>query len=128
MGGHSNVQRKKILIVDDSETALMLHRIILQRGYDIVTAKDGRQALAVASAERPDLILLDMVMPLMDGLDACRRLRADGETRQTPIVMVTSRGELDRMEEAFRSGCSDYVLKPVRSVELLDKVKDHIGQ
>jgi len=122
------VQRKKILVVDDSETALMLHRMTLQHGYDIVTAKDGHQALAAASAERPDLILLDMVMPSMDGLEACRRLREGDATRTTPIVMVTSRGELDRMEEAFRCGCSDYVLKPVRSVELLDKIKDHIGE
>lgn len=121
------MQRKKILVVDDSNTALMLHRLILERGYDVVTAKDGQQALAAAAAERPDLILLDMVMPEMDGLEACRKLRASDAARSTPIVMVTSRGDLERMEEAFRCGCADYVLKPVRTVELLDKIKDLIG-
>jgi CheY-like chemotaxis protein len=122
------VGRKKILVVDDSETALMLQRMTLERGYDVITAKDGRAGVDLAIAERPDLILLDVVMPKMNGFEACRALRAEAATRGIPIIMVTSRGEMEQMEQAFLSGCTDYVSKPVRSVELLEKIKQCLGE
>ena len=129
--GWSDVEerrRKKILVVDDSETALRLQRMILESGYEVVTAKDGEAGVAAALAERPDLILLDIVMPRMDGHEACRRLRAEAATRDTPIIMVSSRGELEQMEAAFGSGCTDYVTKPIRSAELLEKIKGCLGE
>lgn len=122
------MRRKKILVIDDSKTALMLQQMVLQRAYDIVTAKDGPGGIAAAIAERPDLIVLDVVMPLMNGFETCRRLRAEEATRVTPIIMVTSRAHLDQMEEGFRSGCSDYILKPVRGLELLEKIRNCIGE
>src|SRR5512141_2027646 len=113
--------RKKILLVDDSATVLMMERMILNRWpYDLVTATNGEEAVRKTVAERPDLILMDVVMPCMSGLDACRMIRQQGDAvAQTPIIMVTTRGERQSVEGGFASGCNDYVTKPINSAELL---------
>lgn len=121
-------RRKKILLVDDSMTALMLNRMLLSKcGCDIVTARDGREAVEAALAERPDLIIMDIVMPQMNGFEACKRLRASPATRDIPILLVTTRGEAESIATGFASGCTDYVTKPVNSVELLSKIKAYLG-
>lgn len=119
---------KKILLVDDAETILMLERMLLHKGYDLVTAKDGQEAVAKAVAERPDLILLDIVMPKMDGLEACQQLRGKEETKAVPIILVTTRGEAENVQAGFESGCNDYVTKPINGLELLSKVRVHLGE
>lgn len=120
--------RKKILLVDDSATLLMMERMILGKGgYDLVTATNGEEAIAKARAERPDVILMDVVMPKMNGFDACRAIRADEEIRGTPIIMVTTRGEGANVEAGFLSGCNDYVTKPINSAELLTKLRNVLG-
>jgi CheY-like chemotaxis protein len=117
--------KKKILLVDDSKTSLFLERMLLREGpYELIEAADGVQAVQKAKAERPDLILMDMMMPRMDGLEALRHIRADEDTRSIPVIMVTTRSEADRVETAFEIGCSDYVTKPVESGELLKKIRD----
>jgi CheY-like chemotaxis protein len=119
---------KKILLVDDSRTALMIERMILaQRSYDLVTASDGEEALTRAREERPDLILMDVVMPRLDGFSATRRLRAEPSTAAIPIILVTTRGEPSQVETGFVAGCSDYVTKPINSMELLVKVRNVLG-
>ena len=119
--------RKKILIVDDSSTALMMEQMILsKKPYKIVTAANGRDAVAKALAEKPDLILMDVVMPEMNGFEACEELRRQEATKATPIIMVTTRGEGDNVENGFRSGCSDYITKPVDRLELLTKLRSHL--
>ncbi len=121
--------RKKILLVDDSETSLLMSRMILSKAnYEIVVAKDGREGLEKATTERPDLILLDVVMPNMGGFEACRELRAHSETQGIPVIMVTTRGQEGDVETGFRSGCTDYVTKPVSGLELLTKVRSLLGQ
>ena len=123
------MSRKKILLVDDSATILMMERMILTKvPYDVVTAVNGEDALSKATAERPDLILLDVVMPKMNGFDACKRLREFEELRETPIIMVTTRGEMQNVESGYESGCTDYVTKPINSVELLAKVRNYLGE
>ena len=92
--------------------------------YELIVAKDGREAVDLALAERPDLILLDVVMPVMDGFEACKQLRAQEATRSTPIIMVTTRGEEEHMEVGFENGCTDYVTKPIDGLELLAKVRN----
>ena len=122
------MQRKKILCVDDSATILMMERMILSKGpYDLVTAADGEEAVSKALAERPDLILMDIVMPRMNGFDACRRIREQEATRATPVIMVTTRGEVQNMENGFESGCNDYVTKPINATELLSKLRNYLG-
>jgi DNA-binding response OmpR family regulator len=124
---HPMAGKKKILLVDDSSTALMMEQLLLGRTYDLVTAKDGAEALKVALAERPDLILLDVVMPKMDGFEVCRVLRGIEAMKSTPIIMVTTRGEGKNVEAGFASGASDYVTKPINQAELLAKIQRHLG-
>lgn len=119
--------RKKVLLVDDSNTVLLMARTLLSRSYEVVCAKDGHEGVEKALAEKPDLILMDVVMPRMDGIEAVRRLRSDPETRHIPVIMVTTRGELTSVETCYASGCNDYVTKPFSGVELLAKVKSCLG-
>ena len=121
-------KRKKILLVDDSATALLMEKTMLGRGYDLVTAGDGAEALKTAVRELPDLILLDVVMPKMDGFEVCRVLRGIEATRHIPIIMVTTRGEGKNVEAGFASGANDYVTKPINSAELLAKIQRHLGE
>ena len=122
------MSRKKILVVDDSKTALFMVLTILRKErYELVTAGDGAQALQVAGAERPDLILMDVVMPNKTGFEACRELKQREDTKAIPVILVTTRGEGENVETGFESGCNDYVTKPINAQELLTKVRDHIG-
>ena len=121
--------RKKILLVDDSNTALMMERTLLSKSaYDVVVARDGREAVRQAVDEAPDLIILDVVMPNMDGFEACRELRRLEATRAIPIIMVTTRGEPHNVENGFEAGCNDYVTKPINGPELVSKVRNLIGE
>jgi PleD family two-component response regulator len=120
--------RKKILIVDDSKTILTLERMLLSSVYDVVEAMNGEDALAKAANERPDLILLDIVMPKLDGFETCKCLRDSPATKSTPIIMVTTRGEASNIEAGYRSGCTDYVTKPINGSELLAKIRDCVGE
>ena len=121
--------RKKILLADDSTTALMMEQAILAKGaYDVVVARDGRAAVQLAVDEAPDLIILDVMMPRMDGFEACRELRRLEATRTTPIIMVTTRGEPQNIETGYEAGCSDYVTKPINGPELVSKVRDLLGE
>jgi len=123
------ITKKKILIVDDSQTVLLMEKMILSKGpYTIVTATNGEEAVAKAAAEQPDLILLDVVMPKMNGFDACKRLREQELTRTTPIIMVTTRGEESNVENGYASGCTDYITKPINAPELLAKLRGFLGE
>ena len=119
---------KKILIVDDSNTAVMMEKLIFQsHPYVLLVARDGEEAVQKAVAERPDLVLMDLVMPKVDGLQALRRLREHEVTRLVPVIVVTARGEAINMELALREGANDYVVKPVNGAELLLKVRALLG-
>lgn len=121
-------KKKKILLVDDSRTSLFMERMILRQGpYDLVTAGDGAEAVEQALAERPDLILMDVIMPRMTGFEALRALRRAPETKGTPVILVTTRGEPANVEEGWEAGCSDYLTKPIDPEELLAKVRGCLG-
>ncbi|HET8796217.1 MAG TPA: response regulator [Thermoanaerobaculia bacterium] len=123
------MMRKKILCVDDSNVILLMEKLILAKAeYDLITAATGSEAVEKARRERPDLILLDVVMPVMDGFEACRHLRTHDETRDIPIIMVTTRAEASNVEKGYLFGCNDYITKPIDSVELLTKVKNYLGE
>ena len=120
--------RKKVLLVDDSNTVLMMEKMILSKGpFDVVTAHDGAEGVIKAISEQPDIILLDVVMPNLDGLSACAVIRNEPLTKHIPIVMVTTRGEEQNIETAFRNGCTDYVTKPINGLELLTKLYNILG-
>jgi len=122
-------KKKKILLVDDSKTVLMMEQMILNKAaYELVIANDGRQAIAKANDEHPDLILMDVMMPEMGGFEACAHLRSVEATRGIPIIMVTTRGEAESIEKGYASGCSDYITKPINGMELLSKLKNYLGE
>lgn len=121
---------KKILLVDDSRTALMMGRTILEKrtSYQCVTAMDGLEAVTKANEERPDLVLMDVVMPRMNGFEACKKMREQPATREIPIVLLTTRGEESYMEAGFQSGCNDYLTKPVNGEELVKLLHSYLGE
>ena len=115
---------EKILIVDDDLDTLKLVGLILQRhGYEIIAANGGVPALAKASAERPDIILLDLMMPDVDGYEVTRRLRADTSLAHIPIIMFTAKTMLDDKVAGFEAGADDYLTKPTHPSELIAHVK-----
>ncbi len=118
----------KILIVDDSPSErLYLTDILVKNGFAVSTAVNGDEAIERIRAERPDLILMDVVMPKLDGFGACKALREREETREIPIILITTRGEAKNVEEGFVSGCTDYVTKPVNGLELITKLTSYLG-
>ena len=117
------MDKKRILLVDDSDTILVLEKLMLGSDYSTMTAKNGRLALETAGREKPDLILMDIMMPEMDGIESLRAMRAREETKKIPIIMVTTKSEKSRVETCYQLGCSDYINKPIDKVELLSKVR-----
>ena len=117
-------------MVDDSCTARLVNRMIFSQktNYVLVSAVDGKEAVERAKHEKPDLILMDIVMPRMTGLEACRVLKKDTETKQIPVILLTTRGEEQYVQEGYASGCSDYLTKPVNDAELLDLLKAYLGE
>lgn len=117
----------RVMVVDDTVQNLRLVGGILNdAGYDIVPATSGPQALDRVATAMPDLILLDLMMPEMDGLEVCRRLKAQPATAQVPVIFLTASGEVDHLLEAFAAGAVDYVTKPFNAAELLARVRTHI--
>ncbi len=100
--------------------------MLSEAGYDLDTASNGREAVEKAKANVPDLILLDVVMPEMNGFEVCRALRADERTKNVPIILCTTRGESRNVEEGYKAGCSDYVTKPFLASELLSKIHEYL--
>ncbi|MEE8639292.1 MAG: response regulator [bacterium] len=116
-------ERKKILLVDDTDTILLFLKTLLAgQDFDFLTAKNGAEAVEKARRERPDLVLLDVFMPVMDGIEACRVMKGDPELKSIPVIIVTARSEAENVERCLDAGCDDYVFKPVRKLELLDKI------
>src|SRR6187401_548115 len=115
---------EKILIVDDDLDSLKLIGLMLQRhGYEVVAANSGTQAIAKASNDHPNLIILDVMMPDMDGYEVCRRLRANPETKGIPIIMFTAKTLVDDKVAGFEAGADDYLTKPTHPAELASRVK-----
>jgi CheY-like chemotaxis protein len=114
----------KILIVEDNEMNRdMLSRRLTRRGYEIVMALDGEQGIAAAKGENPDLILMDMSLPVVDGWEATRRLKADAGTQAIPVIGLTAHAMAGDREKAIAAGCDDYDTKPIELPRLLQKIE-----
>ncbi len=114
----------KILIVEDIEENIdMLSRRLLRRGYELAIARDGLQAVTMAEIESPDLILMDMNLPELDGWEATRRIRANPATRCVPIIALTAHGMASDREKVLGAGCDDHHAKPVELTRLLTQME-----
>ena len=114
----------KILLVEDNEMNRdMLSRRLVRNGYEIILAADGRQGVDMAIAEKPDLILMDMSLPVMDGWEATRQVKADPATRTIPVIALTAHAMVQDREKAMAAGCDDFDTKPVELPRLLEKIK-----
>ena len=119
----------KILLVEDNEMNRdMLSRRLERRGYQVVMAFDGEQGVAMAKTEMPNLILMDMSLPLIDGWEATRRIKEAPETRGIPVIALTSHAMAGDRERALAAGCDDYDSKPVELARLLEKIHTLLGE
>ncbi len=113
-----------ILIVEDNEMNRdMLSRRLERRGYTVACAQDGAEGVATATATMPDLILMDMSLPVLDGWEATRRLKAGGATQSIPIIALTAHAMSDDRQKAISAGCDDYDTKPIELTRLLGKIE-----
>ncbi len=113
----------KILLVEDNEMNRdMLSRRLQRRGYEVVFAMDGAQGIAMASSEKPDLILMDMSLPVIDGWEATRRIKGNPVTAAIPVIALTAHAMAGDREKAMEAGCDDYDTKPIELPALLDKI------
>lgn len=120
---------KKILIVDDEEDILnFLELVLREKGYEVVTAGSGHDALTRAQLERPDLVLLDIMMPQMDGWEVLKLLRIDDETASIPVAMLSARTEARDRVQGLQEGAIDYICKPFSLQELLTKIEAIFAQ
>jgi CheY-like chemotaxis protein len=114
----------KILLVEDNEMNRdMLSRRLERKGHQVVIAIDGQQALDLAVAQKPELILLDMSLPVLDGWEAARRLKAGEQTKQIPVIALTAHAMAEDERKARAAGCDDYDTKPVELPRLLEKIE-----
>jgi CheY-like chemotaxis protein len=114
----------KVLLVEDNEMNRdMLSRRLTRRGFEVVFAGDGQQGLDLARSEKPDVILMDMSLPVMDGWEATRRIKADGTMRSIPVIGLTAHAMSGDREKAIEAGCDDYDTKPVEMERLLGKIE-----
>jgi CheY-like chemotaxis protein len=118
---------KKILIVEDVDLNLELLVQLLEDEYELVTAGDGEQGVAVAKSERPDLILMDMSLPIVDGWEATRRIKAIEEFKDVPIIALTAHAMAGDREKALEAGCDDYLTKPLDDDLLYEKLDYFLG-
>jgi len=113
----------RILLIEDNELNRdMLLRRLVHRGFEVIAAENGEQGLLAASAQAPELILMDMSLPELDGWELTRQLKADVRTKHIPIIALTAHAMLGDREAALQAGCNDYDTKPIDIVRLLDKI------
>jgi len=119
--------QKKILVIDDEPMVTkMVEDVLISRGHDVTTASEGYDGLLKAIAEHPDLILLDVVMPGLDGHDVLKRLKKDARTKDIPVVYLSAIGDFTEQLHAMEDGSTDYITKPIKPSELADKVENYL--
>jgi two-component system alkaline phosphatase synthesis response regulator PhoP len=119
----------RVLAVDDSPTVLeMIQAILVAGGYDVITATDGQEALNAARSESPDLILLDVMLPKLDGYRVCRLLKFDQKYKDIPIIMLTAKSEEQSVVTGIRTGADQYLTKPIEPDRLLAAVAEELSR
>jgi CheY-like chemotaxis protein len=118
----------RILLVEDNEMNRdMLSRRLSRRGFEVLVAENGQSGIQLTASEKPDIVLMDMSLPVMDGWEAARRLKSDPETSGIPIIALTAHAMASDRERALEAGCDDYDSKPVDMTRLVDKIEHLLG-
>jgi len=118
----------KVLLVEDNEMNRdMLSRRLMRRGFQVVFAINGKEGVELARSEKPDIILMDMSLPIMDGWEATRCVKADDQTRNVPVIGLTAHAMVGDREKAIEAGCDDYDTKPVEIDRLISKMERLLG-
>jgi two-component system, cell cycle response regulator DivK len=118
----------KVLLVEDNEMNRdMLSRRLIRRGFEVLLAVDGEQGVTTAQQEKPDIILMDMSLPVLDGWEATRRLKAADDTRAIPVIALTAHAMSGDRDKALDAGCDDYDTKPIELPRLLEKIARLLG-
>ncbi len=119
------MDRKRILVVDDEIYIVhILEFSLTMEGYSVLTASDGEEALRIIEQERPDLVVLDIMMPKLDGYEVCRRLRQDEQFRSLPVILLSAKGRPIDREAGLSAGADDYITKPFSPRKLLEKMRE----
>lgn len=119
----------RILVVEDNEVnQQVITRLLRRRGYEVVLASDGATGLAAVASERPDLVLMDMSLPVLDGWEATRQLKAEPSTRGIPVIALTAHAMVGDREKALGAGCDDYEIKPVDIERLVEKIEAQLAR
>ncbi len=119
------MDRKRILVVDDEIYIVhILEFSLTMEGYSVLTASDGEEALRIIEQERPDLVVLDIMMPKLDGYEVCRRLRQDEQFRSLPVILLSAKGRPIDREAGLGAGADDYITKPFSPRKLLEKMRE----
>lgn len=115
----------RIMVVDDEVGALTLIGIMLERGgFEVLKAGDAYAALSLLATETPDMIILDVMMPGMDGIELCRQIRAASPTQNTPVLILSARGDAEAVQQGMAAGADDYLSKPILHHDLISKVRE----
>jgi two-component system cell cycle response regulator DivK len=127
--GSNGERRMKVLVAEDEEMILQIVEFALRRhGFDVVVARNGSEALSTAASERPDLVVMDMMMPIVSGYDATRALKQRPETRAIPVLGFTARAMQSERNLAFEAGCDDVLIKPFQIDDLFERIHALIGE
>jgi two-component system, cell cycle response regulator DivK len=120
--------KRRVLVVEDNlDNMTLISDVLLSLGYDPLIAKDGEEGVRLATAEKPDLILMDLSLPKMDGWTATRHLKADPDVKHIPVIALTAHAMMGDRDRALAAGCDDYISKPISLRELAEKLKLHMG-
>jgi len=123
------MKRNRILVVEDEESLLKLESILLSsKGYSVTGVMDGRSALEEVRANKPDLVILDIMLPEVDGFEVCRQIKEDPDTRHIPVLILTAKKNSQDVTRGQQVGCDAYITKPFKSVKVLDMVQDLLSR
>ncbi|MFW9788985.1 MAG: response regulator transcription factor [Candidatus Thorarchaeota archaeon] len=123
-----NSNSKKILVVDDEQMTTELAKTFLEKhGFEVVVASDGEEALELANQEVPDLVLLDVMLPTIDGFEVCKRLKENATFKDTPILLFTAKGLSSDVERGEEAGADEYIIKPFSGKALVATIRKHLG-
>jgi CheY-like chemotaxis protein len=122
------MRKKRILVVEDEESLLKLESILFaSKGYAVTAVRDGKSALEALAAERPDVVVLDIMLPDLDGFEVCRIIKEDPELRSLPVIMLTAKKSSQDLERGRLAGADAYLTKPFKSVKVLEVIEGLIG-